>query len=257
MEQFEQIRRDREREGLSLHALAERHGVHRRTVRAALASPLAPTKRRPASRPAPKLGAYRELIDGWLIADVDAPRKQRHTSRRIWRRLVDEHGADVAETTVRDHVRKRRSAIMCASVAASSATRRATCSWRSQRARGHRRGRLGAGRRPSSPAANATCCAPSSCPNPRASPAWTPRRPGRPGHLTHRAATRPPFLASKRHRRSVPGGLDTRPDGARTHVPPAKPHYPTIRALLRHVSCGTQGQRQSTLGQLQPPPTRM
>lgn len=60
------------------------------------------------SRQAPKLGAYRELIDAWLIADVDAPRKQRHTSKRIWRRLVDEHGADVAETTVRDHVRKRR-----------------------------------------------------------------------------------------------------------------------------------------------------
>ena len=73
-----------------------------------LQSPLPPAKRGPVSRPAPKLGAYRELIDAWLIADVDAPRKQRHTSKRIWRRLVDEHGADVAETTVRDHVRKRR-----------------------------------------------------------------------------------------------------------------------------------------------------
>lgn len=93
---------------MSLRALAERHGVHRRTVRAALESPLPPTRRRPESRPAPKLGAYRELIDEWLIADVDAPRKQRHTSKRIWRRLVDEQGAQVAETTVRDHVRKRR-----------------------------------------------------------------------------------------------------------------------------------------------------
>jgi lambda repressor-like predicted transcriptional regulator len=37
VEQFEQIRCDREREGLSLRALAERHGVHRRTVRAAQA----------------------------------------------------------------------------------------------------------------------------------------------------------------------------------------------------------------------------
>jgi transposase len=108
VEQFEQIRRDREREDLSLRALAERHGVHRRSVRAALQSPLPPAKRVPVARPAPKLGAYRELIDAWLIADLDAPRKQRHTSKRIWRRLVDEHGADVAETTVRDHVRKRR-----------------------------------------------------------------------------------------------------------------------------------------------------
>jgi transposase len=108
VEQFEQIGRDREREDLSLRALAERDGVHRRTVRAALASPLPPARRRPESRPAPKLGAYRELIDTGLLADVDAPRKQRHTSKRIWRRLVDEHGAEVAETTVRDHVRKRR-----------------------------------------------------------------------------------------------------------------------------------------------------
>jgi len=67
-----------------------------------------PPKRRPESRPAPKLGAYHGLIDEWLIADRLAPRKQRHTAKRIWKRLVDEHGADVAESTVRDHVRKRR-----------------------------------------------------------------------------------------------------------------------------------------------------
>jgi len=108
VELFEQIRRDREREGLSIRALAARHGVHRRAVRQALASPLPPVRRTPAHRPAPKLGEYRELIDEWLLADLRAPRKQRHTAKRIWRRLVDEHGVQVAETTVRDHVRKRR-----------------------------------------------------------------------------------------------------------------------------------------------------
>lgn len=108
VEQFEQIRRDRDREGLSIRALAERHGVHRRAVRAALESAVPPAKRTPVGRPAPKLGEYLELIDEWLRADLEAPRKQRHTSKRIWRRLVDEHGAEVADTTVRDHVRKRR-----------------------------------------------------------------------------------------------------------------------------------------------------
>jgi transcriptional regulator with XRE-family HTH domain len=49
VELFEQIRRDREREGLSIRALAERHGVHRRAVRQALASALPPAKRRPAA----------------------------------------------------------------------------------------------------------------------------------------------------------------------------------------------------------------
>ena len=111
VELFEQIRRDRDREGLSIRALAARHGVHRRAVRQALASPLPPAKRSPSSRPAPKLGAYRALIDAWLEADREAPRKQRHTAKRIWRRLVDEHGADVAETTVRDYVRARKRAM--------------------------------------------------------------------------------------------------------------------------------------------------
>jgi lambda repressor-like predicted transcriptional regulator len=47
VELFEQIRRDREFEGLSIHALARRHGVHRRTVRQALESPLPPPRKRP------------------------------------------------------------------------------------------------------------------------------------------------------------------------------------------------------------------
>jgi len=108
MEQFEQIRRDRDREGVSIRGLAARHGVHRRTVKQALASPLPPVKRRPAGRPAPKLGAYRAVIDEWLLADRDAPRKQRHTAKRIHQRLVDELGADVAESSVRQHVRLRK-----------------------------------------------------------------------------------------------------------------------------------------------------
>ena len=108
MELFEQIRRDRDREGLSIRALAERHGVHRRAVRQALASPVPPVKRPPVSRPAPRLGAYRGLIDGWLVADRDAPRKQRHTARRVWQRLVEEHGAVVSERQVSRYVRERR-----------------------------------------------------------------------------------------------------------------------------------------------------
>ncbi len=65
MEQFEQIRRDRDREGLSIRPLAAWYGVHRRAARQALVSPV-PLPKRPPS----KLGAYRELIDDWLIADL-------------------------------------------------------------------------------------------------------------------------------------------------------------------------------------------
>jgi transposase len=108
VELFEQIRRDRDREELSERALAARYRVGRGTVRQALASPVPPVRKRPENRPAPKLGEYRELIDQWLIADLVAPRKQRHTAKRIWKRLVDEHGVEVAEVTVRQHVHKRR-----------------------------------------------------------------------------------------------------------------------------------------------------
>jgi transposase len=108
VELFEQIRRDKDREDLSDRALAAKYRVHRRTVRQALESPIPPARKRPQSRAAPKLGEYRELIDSWLTADLEAPRKQRHTAKRIWKRLLDEHGVQVAETTVRDHVRKRR-----------------------------------------------------------------------------------------------------------------------------------------------------
>lgn len=104
MEQFEQIRRDYAREGLSVRALAKRHGVHRRAVRQALVSAVPPAKRRPSGRPAPKLGEFRELIDEWLTADLKAPRKQRHTARRVWQRLVQEHGADVSERQVSRYV---------------------------------------------------------------------------------------------------------------------------------------------------------
>jgi transposase len=108
VEQFEQIRREREREGLSIRELARRHGVHRRAVRQALASPLPPPRKSPEGRLAPKLGPFRPLIDEWLLADREAPRKQRHTAKRIWQRLVDEHGVEVSERQVRRYVHRRR-----------------------------------------------------------------------------------------------------------------------------------------------------
>ncbi len=108
VELFERIRRDHDREDPGVRELARRHGVHRRTVRQALGEAVPPSRKVPVGRPAPKLGPYRELIDGWLVADRAAPPKQRHTARRIWQRLVEEEGADVAEVTVRRWVRRRR-----------------------------------------------------------------------------------------------------------------------------------------------------
>jgi transposase len=55
VELYEQIRKSHERDGLSIRALSERFGVHRRTVREALASPI-PPGRKQTERPAPALG---------------------------------------------------------------------------------------------------------------------------------------------------------------------------------------------------------
>jgi len=108
VELFEQIRRDRRAERSSIRELAGRHHVHRRTVRQALAGAVPPPRRAYSPRPRPAVDPYREVIDGWLLADREAPRKQRHTARRIWQRLVAEHGATLAEVTVSRYVARRR-----------------------------------------------------------------------------------------------------------------------------------------------------
>ena len=83
-------------------------GLHRRAVRQALAAALPPERKRPVGRPAGKLVRYRELIDSWLVADRRAPCKQRHTAKRVWERLTQEHGVDVSVRTVAYWVAARR-----------------------------------------------------------------------------------------------------------------------------------------------------
>jgi transposase len=53
-----------------------------------------------------------DAVDEMLRADLTAPRKQRHTIRRIRQRLVTEHEFDAAYTTVRDYVQRRRPQIV-------------------------------------------------------------------------------------------------------------------------------------------------
>lgn len=108
VELFEAIRRDARLEALSIRALAERHGVHRRTVRQALAA-AAPPARKPRVFAAPKLDPAKPLIDAMLREDLTAHRKQQHTARRVLARLVDEHEmSEVSYASVRDYVARRR-----------------------------------------------------------------------------------------------------------------------------------------------------
>ena len=102
VELYERIRKDN-RDGLSIRALAVKHHVHRRTVREALGSST-PRARKTPEREAPALGPWMMIIRAWLVADREVPRKQRHTARRVWQRLVVEYGATVSESTVRAYV---------------------------------------------------------------------------------------------------------------------------------------------------------
>jgi hypothetical protein len=114
VELFEQIRQDRRADGSSIRELADRHHVHRRTVRQALASAVPPPRKSYPQRPRPAIGAYAAVIDEWLLADQGVPRKQRHTARRVWQRLVAEHAAALSEVTVSRYVARRRAELACA-----------------------------------------------------------------------------------------------------------------------------------------------
>ena len=93
---------------LSIRELADRHGVHRRTVRQALDDAVPPPRKVYPVRPRPAIDGWATVIDAWLLADKDAPRKQRHTARRVWQRLVAEHQATCSEVTVSRYVARRR-----------------------------------------------------------------------------------------------------------------------------------------------------
>lgn len=108
VELFEAIRRDARVEELSIRGLSDRYGVHRRTVRQALASAEPPGRKVPV-RSAPRLEPAKALIDAMLREDLTAPKKQRHTARKVLSRLIDEHGLrEITYSTVRDYVRVRR-----------------------------------------------------------------------------------------------------------------------------------------------------
>jgi transposase len=91
VELYSAIRRDA-RAGLSNRALQRKHRVGYRTVAAALASAW-PKARKPPPKRGSRLDPYLEVIEDWLRDDLDAPRKQRHTAKRIFDRLLDEHVA--------------------------------------------------------------------------------------------------------------------------------------------------------------------
>jgi len=108
VELYEQIRREYEFGVGSVIGVARKLGVHRRMVREAVRSAV-PAQRKKTERPAVKMAAAVSLVDAILESDRKAPRKQRHTARRIFDRIRAEvPGCTPAERTVRQYVERRK-----------------------------------------------------------------------------------------------------------------------------------------------------
>ena len=91
-------------EGISERAAADRFGINARTVSKMLKFSVPPgyVRTKPPFRP--KLDEFTGMIDGILAADKDRPKKQRHTSKRIFERLRDEHRFTGKITIVKDYI---------------------------------------------------------------------------------------------------------------------------------------------------------
>jgi len=92
-------------QGKSRREAARVFGLSRETIAKMWRFSLPPgyTRTKPAEKP--KLGPLLPVIDVILEADRSAPVKQRHTAKRIFERLRDEHGFAGGYTVVKDYVR--------------------------------------------------------------------------------------------------------------------------------------------------------
>ena len=105
MQQWTDIRRRVLVDGVSKRQILRETGMHWTTLEKILRHSDPPGYRADSPRPKPKLGPYLERIAQILQDDKQAPRKQRHTAKRIYQRLCDEGyrgGYTVVKEAVRD-----------------------------------------------------------------------------------------------------------------------------------------------------------
>ncbi len=101
--------REMDARGVPRAEIARELGVSRNTVaKYADMEDMSPAPPLPAARPRPSLDGHGEWIDSVLAGDLGAPRKQRHTARRIYDRLVAERGYSGSYSSVCRHVAEWR-----------------------------------------------------------------------------------------------------------------------------------------------------
>ena len=96
-------------EGRSISKIAEEQGIDRKTVRKYINQEdwNEATEEAPRVRPG-ILQPYQATIDAWLEEDRRRRRKQRHTAKRVYDRLVAEHHFEGSYRTVATYVGRRK-----------------------------------------------------------------------------------------------------------------------------------------------------
>ena len=93
---------------MSAREAACHFGISRESVKKMLSFSVPPGYRRTAPIKRPKLDGFTEVIEQWLRDDAGQHRKQRHTAKRVFDRLRDEHGFTGGYTIVKDYVREHQ-----------------------------------------------------------------------------------------------------------------------------------------------------
>ena len=108
MAQIEYIKHLYEVEEKSLNEIAKIMNLNYRTVRKyAVMENLSPNIKKRTNK-YPVLGPFLKIIDTWLNDDLKRPRKQRHTAKRVFDRLVEEYEFKGSLRTVSDYVSKKK-----------------------------------------------------------------------------------------------------------------------------------------------------
>ena len=92
MTQIHHIKFLYEDKGYSLRKIAEETGHDFKTVQKYVNQQdfnVTPEKRKVIPK---KIDRYKDEIMAWLVADLEMPRKQRHTGKRVYDRLQEKYG---------------------------------------------------------------------------------------------------------------------------------------------------------------------
>ena len=105
MEKWVEIRRKVLAKEASKRAICREYKIHWDTLQRILTYPEPPKYEQEKPRAKPKIGKFLPIIHEILKSDQQVHRKQRHTAKRIFARLRDEHHYEGGYTGVKDAVR--------------------------------------------------------------------------------------------------------------------------------------------------------